>query len=332
MVDAASARAPLTAAVVVATHNRSERLGRLIRALEAQVGAPPFEMVIVDDASTDDTANVLQSAAHTTSVPLTVRRLPTNCGPATARNVGWRSTQANVVAFTDDDCVPTEEWLGELVRALEQADIVQGRTEPDPAQRSNFGPFSRTMRVVSEDGYYQTCNIAYRRSWLERLGGFDEAFRHPVGEDTDLAWRAKEDGAISTFVESAVVRHDVRPSRLRAQLSDTWRWHTVPLAVRRHPGLREKFSSRYFWRRTHAPTLAAAVGIGLVLTQPRRGWTWLLATTLMAPYVRIRTHTQPLPTTGARDRIALLPAAFTADLAEVGVLLIGSIRYRTLVL
>src|SRR5581483_8142049 len=91
-------------AVVIATHNRSDRLTRLLEAVQGQTNVPPFGVVIVDDASTDDTPSVLARLAHGSRVPLTVERLPRNRGPATARNVGWRCTQAAVVAFTDDDC------------------------------------------------------------------------------------------------------------------------------------------------------------------------------------------------------------------------------------
>lgn len=316
-------------AVVVATHERSALLPRLVRALEAQEGAPPFEVVVVDDGSTDDTWGELTALARTVGVPLMPLRMGRNRGPAAARNAGWRATSATVIAFTDDDCVPDPGWLAPLVAELDRADLVQGRTVPDPAQLHRSGPFSRTLQVEQEDGFYQTCNIAYRRSWLERLGGFDEDFRHPAGEDTELAWRAVEAGARTAFVGDALVHHDVRPSSLLVALADTRRWGSVVLAVRKHPALRRRLHSRWFWRASHPRALSAVTGLGLAVAVPRAA---VPAALLALPYLVHRLHTTPLPTLGVRRRLVLLPAALLLDTLEVGVCAAASVRYRRLVL
>jgi glycosyltransferase involved in cell wall biosynthesis len=320
------------AAVVVATHNRANLLPRLVAALEAQSEPPGFDLVIVDDGSTDDTWVVLNELAKLSTARIHPIRLHRNRGPATARNIGWRSTPAEVIVFTDDDCAPEPGWLCAIVNATSGADIVQGRTVPDPDQTGNLGPFSRTLQVESETGFYQTCNIAYRRRVLEVNDGFHEQFRYPAGEDTDLAWRAKDQGASSTFCAAAVVRHDVRRSDLGVAIRDSWRWQSVPLAASRHPELRDLFATPRIWRRAHGYAALVAVG-GLVVgtgpTKPRRLAT---AAALAAPYVRYRLQTAPLPTTSPRQRLGLLPAALAVDLAEVAACLIGSARHRSFVL
>lgn len=316
-------------AVVVATHGRAHLLPRLVTALAAQRGAPAYEIVVVDDASPDDTWLVLESLGASSAVPLRVLRLPRNRGPATARNLGWRSTRAGRIAFTDDDCVPGSDWLAGLIRALDDADLAQGRTLPDPTQPG--GPFSRTLRVEQEDGFYQTCNVAYRREILATAGGFDEEFRHPAGEDTELAWRAIEAGARTTFVPDALVHHDVRPSSVRAALRDTPRWGSVVLAVRKHPALRDRVHSRWFWRASHPPALAATAGL-VTLAAARSGRTRAAGVALLLPYARFRLSTDPLPETGPRRRLALLPAALLVDAAEVGVCALASVRQRRLLL
>src|SRR5437868_8068594 len=93
-----------TLAVIVATHGRAHLLPRLVAALEAQRDAPPFELIIVDDGSADDTWAILTHLSRRSSVNLRPIRLLRNRGPATARNIGWRSSSAEFVAFTDDDC------------------------------------------------------------------------------------------------------------------------------------------------------------------------------------------------------------------------------------
>jgi glycosyltransferase involved in cell wall biosynthesis len=178
------------ASVVIATHNRRDRILRTLDALAGQVGAPPFEVIVVDDGSTDWTHAAL-TARTGDPYPLRAIRQEPNRGPAAARNAGWRAATAGVVCFTDDDCTPDPGWLAALTAASDHADISQGRTMPDPGQAGNRGPFSRTMTVPFEEGFYETCNIAYHRGLLERLGGFDESFRYPYGEDTDLAWRGR---------------------------------------------------------------------------------------------------------------------------------------------
>jgi cellulose synthase/poly-beta-1,6-N-acetylglucosamine synthase-like glycosyltransferase len=288
-------------------------------------------MIVVDDASTDDTWDSLCRLAASNRVPLRPLRTPHNSGPAAARNVGWRASQGRLVAFTDDDCVPQPGWLAALASALDRADLVQGKTVPDPAQASNSGPFSRTLQVTTETGFYQTCNMGYHRDLLQRLGGFDERFRHPTGEDTDLAWRARQHGARSAFEPTAVVHHDVRQSSFLTHLRDTTRWEGVVLAVRLHPGLRRHLHQRWFWKDSHPPALIALGGVSLTVRPKARGMSRLTGVVLLLPYIRYRTSKNPLGG-GPRRRLAALPAALVADLAEVGVVAAASVRYRSLLL
>ena len=316
--------------VVVATHNRAQLLPRLVEALAAQGDVGEFEAVIVDDGSTDDTWDVLQDLAGRHPFLRPLRQVP-NAGPATARNRGWRTATADLIAFTDDDCVPQPGWLCSLREALATADIAQGRTLPDPQTAERLGPFGRTLEVTAELGYYQTCNMGYRRSALESVGGFDERFRRPSGEDTDLAWRLKERGAGSVFVPDAIVHHDVRPSSLSVHLRDTWRWGDCVLTVREHPQLRELLHRRWFFRQSHPPAIAGAVGLLLVLSRRSSCTGRVAGVALLAPYVDLRLRRWPLRG-GPRRRVAAIPAALVADVAEVGVMVVASVRYRTVVL
>jgi glycosyltransferase involved in cell wall biosynthesis len=314
---------------VVATHGRAHLLSRLVGALEHQAGAPDFEVVLVDDGSGDDTWATIEALSRTARVPVRGVRLLRQSGPAAARNVGWRATAAPRVAFTDDDCVPQPGWLAGLTAALDDAGIAQGMTVPDPAQRHLLGPFARTMEVTFETGSYQSCNVAYRRDVLAQVGGFDDELRQ-AGEDIELASRAIRAGARTAFRPDAVVHHDVRPSSLATQLRATPRWGGIVLAVRKQPVLRQRLYHGLLWKRSHAPALAAAGGLTLAVAG---SGAWRLAgAAALVPYARHRLRTEPLPHTGPRRRIALLPAALAADLTEVGVLAVASVRYRTLVL
>jgi GT2 family glycosyltransferase len=320
--------------VVVATRNRAHLLPRLLAALEAQVGVSPFEVVVVDDASTDETPAVLASLASETTLDLRVERQDVRGGQSAGRDRGWRTARGDLVLFTDDDCVPRPGWVAELVGALDEVDLVQGRTVPAPDQAGHDGPFSRTLEVTEANGTYATCNMGYRRSWLAEVDGFDVRYRHLAGEDTDLALRCRERGATFAFAAGAVVEHDVRPSSFVAALKGTWRWQTLPTTLRRHPGLAAAFHGRHVWRESHVPTAPAvagvAAGLGLAATRrPRLG----LAIAALAglPYASYRVRRAPVTLDRPR-RIALLPATFVVDGAEVLVLLAGSARARRLLL
>lgn len=316
-------------AVVVATHGRARLLPRLVAALEAQEGAPGFAVVLVDDGSPDDTWETIERLRGSASLPVTGVRMDRQSGPAAARNSGWRATPARRVLFTDDDCVPQPGWVRTMASTLDDVDMVQGATVPAPEQRHLLGPFARTMDVTTETGYYQTCNVGYRRAVLERVGGFDDELTL-CGEDIELATRALATGATTAFRGDAEVHHDVRPSSLREHLRGTRRWRGIPLAVHKQPSLRGRLHAGLWWKRSHPPALLAAGG--LLLAAAGRGPWRLAGAAATLPYVRYRLAVDPLPYAGPRRRVVLLPAALAADVAEVAVLVDGSVRCGTLVL
>jgi glycosyltransferase involved in cell wall biosynthesis len=324
----------VTLSVVVPTFNRPDRLGRLVSALEAQDYDGAFEVVIVDDGSPAETRRTLDAIAARTPLRLRVIHHDRNRGPAAARNTGWRAARGALVAFTDDDCVPTPAWLSSLVHGFAAADVVQGRTVPDPT--GTWGPWSRSVTAEAED-YFATCNVAYRRTVLDAADGFDPAFRLAC-DDTDLALRAKAGGARTTYAPEALVHHEVSPSDLGAWWRERPRWEGVALVLARYPQMRSVMHNRVFWRPSHPPALAAAAGTtGLCAALLRRPTPASLvavgaSAALLAPYVRYRTRVEPLPGVGPRRRLLLMPVALAADLREIWVLARASARYRTFVL
>lgn len=317
-------------AVVVATHERAERLPRLLAALEQQDVDQAFEIVIVDDASRDRTWTQLQGLASSCRVPMRPIRLDRNSGPARARNAGWRSSSAPIIAFTDDDCMPGTVWLSQLLAGFADADIVQGCTVP-PSDLEPGGAFTRTMSVASESGLYETCNIAYRRELLERLEGFDEAFRYPYGEDVELGWRAKAAGARTVFSAAAVVEHDIARQTLNGRIHDLRRLDGVALVAKRHPALRSYFYRRLFYRRSHALALLALVGAAAALTRPAGPRRLLTVLALSSPWVWQQAGNDS-GRLSRRRRLLAMPWLLASDLAEMTFLAIASARYRTLVL
>lgn len=304
--------------MVVATHQRDHLLQRTLEALRAQTH-PPEEVVVVDDASTDETPAVLRAATAAGDLPLRVIELEENGGPAVARNRGWRSTAAAIVAFTDDDCRPDPEWLERLVTALGHADLAQGRVVPDPLQAGRGAPFTRTLDAGGSP-FFETANIAYRREWLERLGGFDERMRR--GEDTDLGQRAVAAGARTAYDPDALVVHEVFPMDLTGALRNAGHCYWVIRTVRTHPTLRRHFWTPLLLLPHHRYTAGAAVGLllgagGLRRRSARgRAVQLSLAAGALWPWLRFRLRRRP--TVDRRvARVLWLPAQFLVECAEV---------------
>ena len=144
--------------VVVPTCNRSARMLRLLTALADQEMDEPFEVVVVDDRSTDDTLAQLQRVSGSQPYQLSVHPSAVNTGPAGARNRGWQAARGELIVFVDDDCVPDKQWLAAITNGLEGADIAVGRTRPPHDQLHLIGPFS-SLLDIDHDQSFSTCNI-----------------------------------------------------------------------------------------------------------------------------------------------------------------------------
>jgi GT2 family glycosyltransferase len=325
---ATSAGEDLLVAVVVATRDRRARLQDLLEALERQtLDSASYEVVVVDDASTDGTERLLAEAARSDAMSLRVIRRDLRGGPAVAREEGWRSAAAGAIAFTDDDCVPAPDWLERGLDAMRRngGAIVQGSTEPTPSELAARGPFSRVVRITELDPSFQTCNLFYPRALLERVGGFDtEGFGPaPGGEDSDLAWRAIKAGAVAIFEPTALVHHAVERGDAVARLRYATRWTTPMLAYARHPELRRAhFVKGVFWKGSHYLLIRALCA----LVVPRR-LRWLRPW-LAGPY--LATMPARLRADGASP--LLVPYYVVYDLVEISMVLRAALRYRRFML
>ena len=312
--------------VAVSTYQRSHLLPRLVAALEAQtLPHDRFEVVIADDGSTDETAAVLRQLEAATPLRLRTLRVGVNRGPSIGRNLAWRAARGPIIAFTDDDTIPTPGWLAAGVAALGDADIAVGQTTFPPEDEVLAGrPFTRVLEV-HDARYFQTCNVFYRRPYLEAVGGFDEGLESPSAEDTELALRICQRGARVAFAEDALVHHPVRPPSYRRTVTETLRWTGIPAVVARHPACRQTLlHRRYFWKPSHPVALLALAGLLIGMKTP-------LGFLLAVPWVHHRLLVSP-PCAGARRRLLVLPAVLPIDRLEVLTMVRGSVRHRVLVL
>src|SRR3954454_4952353 len=159
---------PPRVSVVMATHNRAQRLAAMLDSLREQtLPHDDFEVIVVDDASTDDgaTRRTLEEALPRGGLALRVVHRDRSRGPAVARNQGWHMAGAPLVAFTDDDCRAAPGWLAAAVAVADAhpGAIVQGRTDPMPEEWDQFSPFHHTLEIHEAGPSYETCNIFYPR-------------------------------------------------------------------------------------------------------------------------------------------------------------------------
>jgi len=235
---------------------RPERLAAALSAIAAQdLPDARLEVVIGCDPGT---------AVPPSPGGLAVRvvEAPSRVSAAAKRNLAWPAARAPLVAFTDDDCRPDAGWAAALVAAAEPRPdaFLQGRTEPDPAEARDLWGFAHTQWIARDSPWHETCNIAYPRDLLQRLGGFDEGYGPLGGEDTDLGVRALGTGAPKVYEESALVWHAVEQRSFRQAIREAFRTRDQPQVLARFPHLRRELIWRVFYRRGHGLLLLALGG------------------------------------------------------------------------
>jgi len=324
-----SLRHPPAAAVAITSHNRPLRLRWLLNALLDQTfPAERFEVLVAHDSSLPDTEQLLRT--HPLCVSGQLRHLsfaPGSIMPGAKRNAAWRASAAKLILFTDDDCRPRADWIEQAVaaaRAHPRA-ILQGRTVPDPDESATLrgAPWAHTVDVRPPTAWAETCNIAYPREALEQVGGFDPQLR--VGEDTDLALRAQNEGADLIAAPGMLVYHAVEERGLPATLRSLARWRDMPGLVKRHPEVRRHVCARFFWKREHAALVASLVGIALARRDGR-------SAALTLPWLALSLRHRGYAPRGILRSVSELPGRAAIDAVETATLARGSIHHRTLLL
>ena len=209
--------------IVVATYNRCEGLRQLLVALAEQTyPADRFEVVVVDDGSTDDTLELLQTIV----VPYALHHVSqSNGGPAVARNRGVEHARGSLILFLDDDVRPIPDLVAVHVAAQGEASdlVVTGPMSappldwPQPAwDRWDAAQLHKQYQAMLAGEFacgqrqFFTANASLRRRMFQNAGGFDPAFKR--AEDVELAWRMSRLDARFAFEPRAdVVHYAARP-------------------------------------------------------------------------------------------------------------------------
>ena len=209
--------------VVIPTFNRMDILPEVLSGLEKQESAPLFEVLVVDDHSTDATAEFLDS--FTPDYKFTVLR-NSGRGPAAARNVGVRKAQGERIAFLGDDTVPASDWLFHHNQGAALETAVLGYTTWHPRMRltpfldwlNNEGKQFGYGLIEDLDyvpfNFFYTSNISLPRQHLLE-NPFDTRFPYPAWEDIELGYRLINQGGLKLQYRKAAQAWHYHPTDLK---------------------------------------------------------------------------------------------------------------------
>ena len=204
-------------AVISAVYNEGANIERFMQSLLGQTRIPD-EIILVDDGSTDSTPMLIEQQAIQQPRIKLIRQA--NQGPASARNQGWRAVASDICLFTDGDCVPEINWVEKIEQILLRHPDAGGAagTYTTLNQHSSLARvigleiawrYRHKPETIDAHGAY---NLAIRKNLLESVGGFNEKYPVPSGEDWDLTYKISAQAPIY-FEPEAIVGH-FHPDRL----------------------------------------------------------------------------------------------------------------------
>lgn len=209
-----TAVAHMKVSVVIPAYNAEKTLGSCLEAFARQTYPRDlFQVIVVDDGSTDRTSDV-------------ARRFPVrylqqkNQGPATARNHGAAAGDGDILLFTDSDCVPTDNWIEEMVAPFQAKGIMAVKGAYRSSQREIIARFAQIefeerfdlLEKAGKTDMVDTYSAGYRYHIFRELGGFDIRFPVANNEDTELSYRLAAKGLQMVFNPRAIVYHLGHPN------------------------------------------------------------------------------------------------------------------------
>jgi glycosyltransferase involved in cell wall biosynthesis len=237
---------PPDISVVVCTYNRAALLRDALRSLFAQKAEDlSYEIIVIDNNSSDDTPATVESLKSESPVPLRYFR-ESRQGNAYARNAGVEQAEASIIVFLDDDCTADENWLTTIKHAFDrdpELDFVGGRVLPvwerDPPSWLNTAHWAPLAlldygtETLNIDGQTPrgllTANIAIRKEVFEELGGFLPSLQRVKGsigsmEDHEFLMRICRSGKCGLYLPGSITWAGVDPERMTKAYHR--RWHT----------------------------------------------------------------------------------------------------------
>ncbi len=245
--------------VVIPTYKRPSLLLKCLRQLEKQtLASDRFEILVISDGYDETTKNVLAEYKKSTELNILFYSTKEKKGPAAARNLGWQLAKSQIIAFTDDDCLPEPGWLeaflsvaernGELVKSSDGMDFqykpfaLSGFTSvPIDDKPTDFALNTHGLQTAD----FITANCACSLIALKITGGFDERYGTAWREDSDLEFNFMKHNIPVLKVNEAVVVHPVREAPWGVSIKEQKKGIYDALLFKKYPELyRERLSPK----------------------------------------------------------------------------------------
>jgi cellulose synthase/poly-beta-1,6-N-acetylglucosamine synthase-like glycosyltransferase len=223
--------------IIIPTLNGAARIGNCLDALVPQTSGRNVEILVVNDGSTDNIAEVVERYPGVRLIS------QANAGPAAARNRGVLEARGTLVLFTDDDCVPMPDWLDAMREPFSDPEVVGAKGVYRTRQKSLLARFVqieyedryRLMKDLHSIDFVDTYSAAFRRDRFLETSGYDTSFTTACAEDIELSYRMSARGWKMKFVPTAIIYH-THPDTLSRYLKKKYKfafWRV--LAVRKNP-------------------------------------------------------------------------------------------------
>lgn len=235
--------------VIIPVFNSKATIVRALEALSKQDYTSDFEVIVVDDGSKDNTADLVRTFSNIRYV------YQENAGPAAARNHGARLASGEFLCFTDSDCIAHPNWISQLIKSFSDPTIgvvcgSYGIANPESLLARGIHReiiFRHTHLMPDYPKAFGSYNFCVRKDVFLGVGGFSESYRQASGEDNDLSYKIIASGNRIYFNRQALVDHRHTENMLH-YLREQFRhgfWRVALYA--RHPGM-AKGDDYTFWK------------------------------------------------------------------------------------
>ena len=195
--------------IVIPVYNGAGTITAAMQGVMKQYHSAPKEIIVVDDGSADQTAELVKKFNDV----IYVHQI--NSGPASARNTGFRKSKGELVFFTDSDCIPQLDWIEKMLPHFQDPTIgvVAGSYGIANAKSRLADCIYREIiyrhhtRMPDFPKSFGSYNFCIRRNLMERLGGFNTSYRYASGEDNDLSYKVLDFGYKIYFERNSIVTH-----------------------------------------------------------------------------------------------------------------------------